>query len=218
MPSAVLIVASTRVHADVQEILRIQDTASALIEQGRAVDLLVPSTSALLSAALDPAVRVFTVPEFPLCGNPPPRASIRRLITATLMFLRGVALASRRDYDALHGMNDGAIVARAITGASLRRLPYVAEFHLPFAAPGLRRGIRTTIARAMERNAFRRAAAVVLPDEATLACFPARLSRARVSLIPDPHAEITPSAFTFGEFNTALVHLYDYILRSQQEN
>ena len=63
MPSAVLIVASTRVHADVQEILRIQDTASALIEQGRAVDLLVPSTSALLSAALDPAVRVFTVPE-----------------------------------------------------------------------------------------------------------------------------------------------------------
>ena len=44
MPSAVLIVASTRVHADVQEILRIQDTASALIEQGRAVDLLVPST------------------------------------------------------------------------------------------------------------------------------------------------------------------------------
>ena len=40
MPSAVLIVASTRVHADPQEILRIQDTVSALREQGRAVDVL----------------------------------------------------------------------------------------------------------------------------------------------------------------------------------
>ena len=218
MPSAVLIIASTRVHADVQEILRIQDTSASLIEQGRAVDLLVPRTSALLSAALAPAVRIFTVPEFPLCGDPPPRASLRRLITASLMFLRGVALSSRRDYVALHGMNDGAIVARTIAGASLRRIPYVAEFHLPFAAPGLRRGIRTAIARAMERNAFRRAAAVVLPNEATLACFPARLPKARVSIIPDPHAEITPNAFTLGEFTTALAHLYDYILRTQPEN
>lgn len=218
MPSAVLIIASTRVHVDVQEILRIQDTAAALIEQGWTVDLLVPRTSALLSAALAPSVRIFTVPEFPLCGNPPPRASLRRFTTGSLMFLRGAALASRRDYAAMHGMNDGAIVARAMAGASLRRIPYVAEFHLPFAAPGLRLGLHTAIARAMERNAFRRAAAVVLPDEATLACFPARLPRARVSIIPDPHAEITPNAFTLGEFSAAIAHLYDYILRPQPEN
>ena len=218
MPSAVLIIASTRVHSDVQEILRIQDTAASLIEQGRAVDLLVPRTCALLSAALAPTVRVFTVPEFPFCGDPPPRASLRRFITGSLMFLRGVALVSRRDYAALHGMNDGAIVAKAIARASLRRLPYVAEFHLPFAAPGLRRGIHTAIARAMERSAFRHAAAVVLPDEGTLASFPPRLTNARVSLIPDPHSEITPNAFTLGEFTAALAHLYDYILRPQQEN
>ena len=42
MPSAVLIVASTRVHADAQEILRIQDTAAALLDAGAAVDVLVP--------------------------------------------------------------------------------------------------------------------------------------------------------------------------------
>lgn len=218
MPSAVLIIASTRVHSDVQEILRIQDTAASLIEQGRAVDLLVPRTCALLLAALASTVRVFTVPEFPFCGAPPPRASLRRFIIGSLMFLRGVALVSRRDYAALHGINDGAIVAKAIARVSLRRLPYVAEFHLPFAAPGLRRGIHTTIARAMERSAFRHAAAVVLPDEATLACFPPRLPKARVSLIPDPHSEITPNAFTLGEFTAALAHLYDYILRPQQEN
>jgi hypothetical protein len=217
MPSAVLIIASTRVHADVQEILRIQDTTAALAEQGWAVDLLVPRTSALLSAALTPAVRIFTVPEFPFCGDPPPRASLRRFITGSLMFLRGVALASHRDYAALHGFNDGAIVARAVAGASLRRIPHVAELHLPFAAPGLRRGIRTSMARAMERNAFRRAAAVVLPDEATMECFPARLPKARVALIPDPHTEITPDAFTVGEFAAAVAHVYDYILRPHHD-
>ena len=68
------------------------------------------------------------------------------------------------------------------------------------------------------RSAFRHAAAVVLPDEATLACFPPRLPKARVSLIPDPHSEITPNAFTLGEFTAALAHLYDYILRPQQKN
>ena len=40
MPSAVLIVASTRVHVDAPEILRIQDTIAALLKEGCAVDVL----------------------------------------------------------------------------------------------------------------------------------------------------------------------------------
>lgn len=217
MQPAVLLISSTRVHLDVQEILRLQDTAAAILEQGRAVDLLVPSVSPLLSAALAPAVKVFSVPGLPFCGDPPPRPSIRRFAVATLMFLRGFALAARRSYDALHGVNDGAIIARAVAAAAMRRRPFVAEFHLPFAAPMRHPGLRAAIGRAMERRAFRRAAAVVVPDEAILALFSARLPRARVSIIPDPHSEISPDAFTMGEFTNAVAHVYDYALRHERE-
>jgi len=217
MPAAVLIVASTRAFADVQEILRIQDTVAALLSEGYAVDLLVPKTSPLLSAALAPDTRVFTVPEFPLCGDPPPRASVRRFITGILMTLRGVALLARNSYVLLHGVNDGSIVARMIDKFTITAHPCIAEFHTPFASPRLR-GLRTAIARALERRAFKRAAAVILPDADTLDCFSRKLSRARVSLIPDPHSEISPDAFTVGEFNSALAHVYDYVLRPRYEN
>jgi hypothetical protein len=33
-----------------------------------------------------------------------------------------------------------------------------------------------------------------------------------VSLIPDPHVELVPTAFTFAEFATALQHVYTYAL------
>ena len=218
MPAAVLIVASTRVHKDAQEILRIQDTVSALFSEGYAVDLLVPRLSPLLSAALDPAARIFTVPNFPLCGNPPPRASIRRFLTAILMALRGIALTARNDYTVLHGVNDGSIIARAIGNLTITAMPCIAEFHSPFAENRHRHGLRTAIARALENRTFRRAAAVVLPDSDVLDCFNRKLSRARVSLIPDPHAEISPDAFTVGEFNSAIAHVYEYVLRPRFEN
>ena len=218
MPAAVLIVASTRVHKDAQEILRIQDTVSALFSEGYAVDLLVPKLSPLLSAALDSAVRIFTVPEFPLCGNPPPRASIRRFFTAAMMVLRGIALVARHDYTLLHGVNDGSIIARTIDNLTISTHPCIAEFHTPFAEPKRHHGLRTAIARSLENRAFRRAAAVVLPDADTLAFFSRKLSRARVSLIPDPHAELSPDAFTVGEFNSALAHVYEYVLRPRFEN
>ena len=54
MPSAVLIVASTRVHVDAPEILRIQDTIAALLKEGCAVSK--PSSSE--SVQSDPAPRV----------------------------------------------------------------------------------------------------------------------------------------------------------------
>lgn len=216
MPTAVLIVASTRAHADTQEILRIQDTVNALLEQGDAVDVLVPRVSPLLSAALAPHVRVFRVLHVPGCDNPPPRPSVRRFLTGLLMFFRAYALASRRDYTILHGVNDGSIVARTLARISVRRTPYVAEFHTPLSTPGFLRGPRASVARALERDAFRHAGAVILPDEETHARFGGGLPRARVTLIPDPHAEISPDTFTFGEFSAAVAHVYAYVLRPRK--
>lgn len=215
MPSAVLIVASTRVHADAQEILRIQDTAAALLDAGAAVDLLVPRISPLLSAVLPAAVRVFSVPRVPFCAAPPPRPSLRRLLTGALMFFRGVSLAAHRDYALLHGFNDGALVARALSRAAVRRQPYVAEIHIPFSSPGFFKGPRAAFARRCERAALRHAGAIILPDEEILARFGGKIPRARVCIIPDPHAEIAPEAFTYGEFASAVEHVYDYVLRPQ---
>ena len=155
MPSAVLIVASTRVHADVQEILRIQDTASYLLSRNWAVDLLIPRHSRLLAAALPRAVRVLTIPRVPFMDDPPKRPSVRRLLAGVLMFLRGIALAPRRNYTILHGLNDGAIVARAIGCGTVRRLPYVADIQNPFCARALYHGLYATIARALERHSLR---------------------------------------------------------------
>ena len=214
MPPSVLIVASTRAYADSQEILRIQDTAAALLERGNAVDVLAPRTSPLMTSVLNPAVRVFTVPRLvPFMGNPPRRPSIRRFLVGTLMLFRGVALLSRRNYTTLHGINDGALVARAISAcATVGRIPFIAEIHRPFSRPGLLKGPRAAFARFCERRALRRAAAIVLPDEQTLALFGRHIPRARVSIIPDPHVELVPTAFTFAEFATALQHVYAYAL------
>lgn len=217
MPSAVLIVASTRVHADPQEILRIQDTVAALREQGRAVDVLVPRIAPLLTATLDPTARVFIAPRVPFMDNPPPRPSIRRFITAIVMFFRGVALVARRDYVALHGFNDGALIARAIDRGTVHRYPYVAEIHRPLSTPRLFKGPKAAWASHLELSALRHAAAIVLPDAATLDQFGGKIPKARLSLIPDPHAEIAPDAFTFAEFSLAIEHIYDYILRPLAE-
>ena len=217
MPSAVLIVASTRVHADPQEILRIQDTVAALRAQGRAVDVLVPRIDPLLTATLDPTARVFTIPRIPFMNNPPQRPSVRRFVTAAVMFFRGVALAARRDYAVLHGFNDGALVARAIDRGTVHRYPYVAEIHRPLSTPGFFKGPKAAFASHLEHAALRHASAIILPDAATLERFGGKLPKARVSLIPDPHAEIAPDAFTFGEFALALEHIYDYVLRLLSE-
>ena len=217
MPSAVLIVASPRVHADPQEILRIQDTVTALREQGRAVDVLVPRMAPLLTATLDPSARVFIAPRVPFMDEPPQRPSIRRCITAVGMLFRGVALVARRDYAVLHGFNDGALIARAIDRGTVRRHLYVAEIHRPLSTPGFFKGLKAAYASHLELAALRHASAIILPDAATLERFGGKLPKARVSLIPDPHAEIAPDAFTLAEFALAIEHIYYYVLRPVPE-
>ena len=134
------------------------------------MDVLIPRASPLLTSVLNPAVRVFTVPRIvPFMANPPRRPSIRRFLVGALMLLRGVALLARRSYTALHGVNDGALVARSISGcATMGRMPFIAEIHRPFARPGFPKGPRAAFARLCERRALRRAAAIVMPDEQTL--------------------------------------------------
>ena len=217
MPSAVLIVSSTRVHVDAPEILRIQDTVATLLEQGRAVDVLVPRVSPLLSAALPPGARVFTAPRLPFCDNLPARPSIRRLLSALILFFRCVSLVSRRSYDVLHGFNDGALVVRATDRVTVKTYPYVAEVHTPLTSPGFFKGPRSAVSRILERGALRHAAAIIMPDAATLSIFGNKIPRARVSLIPDPHTDFAPNSFTYGEFATAVRHVYDYVLRPRPE-
>ena len=208
-----LIIASTRAYADPREILRIQDTASYLLSRNWAVDLLIPRHSRLLTAALPRAVRVLTIPRVPFMDDPPKGPSVRRLLAGMLMFLRGVALVPRRNYTILHGLNDGAIVARAIGCGTVRRLPYVADIQNPFCARALYHGLRAASARALERHSLRHAGAIIFPDEDTLATFDGPIPKARVSFIPDPHAELFPDAFTGAEFASALDHIYAYVLR-----
>ena len=216
MPATVLIVASTRVHVDAPEILRIQDTAATLLREGCAVDVLVPRLSPLFTAALPAGARVFTAPRLPFCDRLPPRPSLRRLLAAFVLFLRAYSLASRRTYDVLHGFNDGALVVRALDRATVRTFPYVAEVHAPLSSPGFFKGPRAALARRLERGALRHAAAIVLPDAATLARFAGGIPKARVSLIPDPHADFAPETFTYGEFAEAVRHVYEYVLRPRR--
>ena len=96
--------------------------------------------------------------------------------------------------------------------ATVGRLPFIAEVHRPFSGPGFLKGPRTAFARLSERRALRRAAAIILPDAQTLALFGRHIPRARVTLIPDPHVELVPTAFTFAEFSAALRHVYEYAL------
>ena len=189
MKRAALIITSLTHCATAQETLRVQDTVAALRRAGWAVDVLTPCVNPLLSATLGPDVRVFTVPRLPLC---------RRL----LMFLRGVALASRCGYQVMHGFDEGAGIARAVDRFTKKRFAYIAEMHHPEAAG---------------RSTISHASAVVVPDEAALSGFQEPPPMARVSILPDPHAELADNAFTAAEFASAINGIYTYVLRTHPE-
>ena len=110
------------------------------------------------------------------------------LLRRLLMFLRGVA--------------EGAGVARAVDRATVKRFAYIAEIHHPGTAG------RSTVAHA---------AAVIVPDEATLAGFSTPPPMARVSILADPHAELVNNALTAAEFASALDGIYTYVLRIHPE-
>ncbi len=212
MPAA-LLVASTRGYADARETLRLQDAAGVLLAAGWTVDVLVSRRSALLNAILPPEMRVVEVPRLPLSAALPRRPSWRRCFTAVLMMLRGSALVSRKSYAVLHGFNDGAAVARAIARVTLRRLPYVADYTEPFGIRHLHRGMLAAFARRREAAAMRHAAALIFADCDVPANLEKRPPAARLSIIPDAHAEIAPDAFTHAEFGEALLKIYDYVTR-----
>jgi hypothetical protein len=184
-----LIVTSVRHCTTAQETLRVQDTVAALRRNGWAVDVLTPTASPILAATLAHDVRVFTVPKFLPC---------RKLA----MFLRGVALASGRDYRILHGLDEGAGIVRAIDRFTFKRLAYIAEVHHP---------------ESVGRETVAHASAVIVPDEETLSRFVTPPPLARVSVLPDPHAELADNAFTAAEYSDALDGIYTYVLRIHPE-
>ena len=189
MKRAALIVTSIAHCTTAQETLRVQDTVAALRRIGWSVDVLTTGANPILSATLDPEVRVFAVPRLPFC---------RRL----LMFLRGIALAARRNYQVLHGFDEGAGIVRAVDRLTMKRFAYIAEIHHPESAGP---------------STITHAAAVIVPDEATLADFRFPPPKARVSILPDPHAELVNNALTSAEFMDALDGIYTYVLRTHPE-
>lgn len=189
MNKSVLIVTSVGNCTSAQETLRVQDTVAALRKNGWAVDVLTPVASPILAATLAHDVRVYTIPRIPF---------MRRL----LMFLRGVALASGREYKVLHGIDEGVGIARAIDRVTFRRFAYIAEAHHP---------------ETIDRHSLRHASAVIVPSEESLLRFVERPPVARVSVLPDPHAELVDNAFTAAEFAAAIDGIYTYVLRTHPE-
>lgn len=189
MKRSALIVTSVSRCTSAQETLRVQDTVAALRRNGWTVDVLTPVASPILAATLAHDVRVFTVPRFLPC----PRVA---------MFLRGVALASARDYTILHGIDEGAGVVRAVDRFTFRRFAYIAEVHHP---------------ETVSKQSLENASAVIVPDEDTLSRFVFPPPLARVSILPDPHAELADNAFTTAEFSGAIDGVYTYVLRTHPE-
>ncbi|MCQ2388716.1 MAG: glycosyltransferase [Kiritimatiellae bacterium] len=187
MPAALVI---TSVHAgkSAQEMLRVQDTAAALMRSGWTVDVLTPRPNPILTAALPPDVRTFTLPKW----VPPSRIGL---------FLVGVALASSRRYAVLHGIDEGADVARWVDRATVNHFAYVAE---------IRRG-------GVGKSTVRHASAVIASAEENLSLLKEPPPKGRVSVIPDPHAELVPDTFTFAEFSDALEGVYTYVRRLHPE-
>lgn len=187
MPAALVI---TSVHAgkSAQEMLRVQDTAAALMRNGWTVDVLTPRPNPILTVALPPDVRTFTLPKW----VPPSRIGL---------FLVGVALASSRHYAVLHGFDGGADVARWVDRATVRRFAYVAE---------IRRSC-------VGKSTVRHASAVISSAEENLARLKEPPPKGRVSILPDPHAELVPDTFTFAEFADALEGIYTYVRRLHPE-
>jgi hypothetical protein len=118
------------------------------------------------------------------------------------MFLRGVALATGGNYTVLHGMDEGGCMARAIGRVTLSRFAYIAEVHHP---------------ESIDRRTMEHASAVIVPDEDTLSRFSVKPPIARVSVLPDPHAELADNAFTTAEFTAAIDGIYTYVLRTHPE-
>ena len=210
--SAVLIVSSARAWTDAQEILRLQDVAGAYLSEGWAVDLLVPRTSPLIAAAIDQRVRIFTVVQIP-GGALPKRPGWRRLATLLMMFLRGTALANRRDYDLLFGIDDGAAVVRGIDRTTVKRLPYLAEVRNPINGQAFK-GLSASISRSLERGALKHASAVISPDQSILSALGDAAPKPRTGILPDPHTELSEDAFTYGEFSDSIMRISDYAMRT----
>jgi len=185
---AALVITSVKAGKSAQEMLRVQDTAAALMRNGWTVDVLTPRPNPILTVALPPDVRTFTLPGW----VPPSKVGL---------FLVGVALASSRRYAVLHGFDGGADVARWIDRATVKRLAYVAE---------IRRG-------GVGKSTVRHASAVIATSESDLSLLKEPPPKGRVSILPDPHAELAPDAFTFAEFADALEGIYTYVRRLHPE-
>lgn len=188
MKRSALVVASVKFCATAQETLRIKDTVASLRRCGWSVDVLTPYISPLLSFSLDPEVRVFTVPKLPL--------------KPVMMFLSAMALIAKRRYVVMHGFDDGVGVARAVGLIARRHFAYVAEVHHPGS---------------VSSSAVAHAAAVIVPDGSTLAEFREPPPKARVSILPDPHADLDEQSFTAAEFTSALDAIYTYVMRTNPE-
>lgn len=211
--SAVLLISSSRVHTNTLEVLRLQDISSALLEAGYSVDLLVPKKTNLISVAISSDVRIFTTFCVPFSTLLPERPSFRRFLIRLMLFLRAYHLLTNREYSALHGFDDGSLVARTLDRTTVKHYPYISEIHAPFSLFKKKFSLLKWTAVGKERSCLKHSAAVIFPNEDILDVFENKIPHARISVIPEPEIDIGPTNFTFADYSLALRRIYDYILR-----
>lgn len=211
--SAVLLISSSRVHINTLEVLRLQDISSALLSAGYAVDLLVPKKSDLLTVAIPSDVRIFTALGIPFSDLLPERPSFRRFLIRQMIFLRAYHLLANREYDALHGFDDGSLVARSLDRTTVKHYPYISEIHIPLSSWEKKFSFLKWSASKKEHSCVKHASAVIFPNEKAMDVFQNKIPHARISIIPEPEVEIAPGSFTFADYSLALRRIYDYILR-----
>lgn len=208
MPNSVLIITSTRGFSDLRATARLTETVSALLQSGWNVDILVPRRRD--SVIFDSRVRVFTVPRLPFTTSLPVRPSLRRSAIRHLMYMHGAYLLSHNDYDLIHGIDDGAAVARSLDRSTITRHHYIAELVEPFTSEGRFTGLRSIRSKARERAAIKHASAIIVSDISVIEDLDTKVPRPRVNVIPDPSNLGIGEEFTSLDYAAALHQTYSY--------
>jgi len=162
---------------------RLSHTLAALASLGYDVDVLSLPTASPPDFAS--GIKAFPVRPPPFCKHLPDYPSMRRAIFNLRMLFKAILLASRNVYTLIHGVNDCGVVA-SLAGR-VTQTPFVFERDSNFCRDGRwsARRLWCRLYGLLERNALKRADAVIGSDTDTISIL-ARFGRhSRACIIPD---------------------------------
>jgi glycosyltransferase involved in cell wall biosynthesis len=161
---------------------RLRHDLEALIALGYTVDLLAgPSGSAPDIRGLN----VLSVPQVPFGARMPDGPSLRRFALDTLMLFKAVFLASRTPYELIHGIDDGGVVAWLARRLTKNRCVFERQSDAVHGRVGGLRRLWQGIYRLLERQALKKADAVIGNDTTVIALLARLNRRSRACVIPD---------------------------------